>query len=82
MRDAIHRDRGTRRDRLFESRTFRDPFGYIVTPNVDHVVRNWRDGGQLIEIYDDADLSLCDSRIVGLIGKLCGVKLPVVTGSD
>lgn len=67
---------------FLEARTVKDPFGYVVTPNVDHVVRNWRDGGQLIEIYDDADLSLCDSRIVGLIGKLCGVTLPVVTGSD
>lgn len=67
---------------FFEARTVRDPFGYVVTPNVDHVVRNWRDGGKLVEIYDDADLSLCDSRIVGLIGKLCGLKLPVVTGSD
>ena len=41
-----------------ESRTFKDPFGYIVTPNVDHIVRNWRDGGKLVEVYDDADLSL------------------------
>ncbi len=65
-----------------EARSIDDPFGYIVTPNVDHVVRNWREGGQLVQIYEDADLSLCDSRIVSLIGRLCRVRLPVVTGSD
>lgn len=65
-----------------EARSVEDRFGYIVTPNVDHVVRNWRDGGELVQVYEDADLSLCDSRIVSLIGRLCGVRLPVVTGSD
>lgn len=68
--------------RFLELRTATDPFGYIVTPNVDHVVRNWRGDGQLAELYDEAELSLCDSRIVGLIGRICGVRLPVVTGSD
>lgn len=68
--------------RYLETRTIKDPFGYIVTPNVDHVVRNWRDGGELVGVYEEADLSLCDSRIVGLIGRLAGVSLPVVTGSD
>ena len=67
---------------FLESRSVEDRFGYIVTPNVDHVVRNWRDGGELVQVYEDADLSLCDSRIVSLIGRLCGVRLPVVTGSD
>lgn len=68
--------------RFLETRRADEPFGYLVTPNVDHVVRNWRDGGDLVRIYDDAELSLCDSRIVSLIGRLCGVRLPVVTGSD
>lgn len=68
--------------RYMESRSVNDSFGYLVTPNVDHVVRNWRDGGELVEIYEAADLSLCDSRILSLIGKLCRVSLPVVTGSD
>ncbi|WP_051328698.1 WecB/TagA/CpsF family glycosyltransferase [Geminicoccus roseus] len=68
--------------RYLEIRTVNDPFTYIVTPNVDHVVRNWRDKGDLVEIYEDAELSLCDSRIVSLIGRFSGVPLPVVTGSD
>src|ERR671933_1677132 len=49
-----------------EHRRSSDPFSYVVTPNVDHVVRNWRGGGALRPIYEDADLSLCDSRILGI----------------
>jgi exopolysaccharide biosynthesis WecB/TagA/CpsF family protein len=65
-----------------EQRRSSDPFGYIVTPNVDHIVRYWREGEALRAIYEDADLSLCDSRILGLVARLCGTKLPVVAGSD
>jgi exopolysaccharide biosynthesis WecB/TagA/CpsF family protein len=65
-----------------EQRRSSDPFSYIVTPNVDHVVRHWREGEALRAVYEDADLSLCDSRILSLVARLCGTKLPVVTGSD
>lgn len=68
--------------RYLESRTARDPFAYIVTPNVDHVVRLWRAEAAVRDAYEDADLSLCDSRILGGIAKACGVSLPIVTGSD
>ncbi|MGD9510287.1 MAG: WecB/TagA/CpsF family glycosyltransferase [Geminicoccaceae bacterium] len=68
--------------RFLETRTVNDPFGYIVTPNVDHIVRNWRSGGRIVEVYEDADLSLCDSRIVSLIARFGRISLPVVTGSD
>lgn len=68
--------------RFLETRTVNDPFGYIVTPNVDHIVRNWRSGGKIVEVYEDADLSLCDSRIVSLIARFARISLPVVTGSD
>ena len=65
-----------------ELRRSTDPFGYIVTPNVDHVVRNWRDNEALRQVYAQADLSLCDSRILAIVARLCGVRLPVITGSD
>lgn len=65
-----------------EQRRSGDPFGYVVTPNVDHVVRNWREGAALRAVYADADLSLCDSRILGTVARWCGVPLPVVAGSD
>ena len=68
--------------RFLETRTVNDPFGYVVTPNVDHVVRNWRGGGKFVDAYEQADLSLCDSRIIGLIARFAGISLPVVTGSD
>jgi exopolysaccharide biosynthesis WecB/TagA/CpsF family protein len=68
--------------RYLESRTARDPFAYIVTPNVDHVVRLWRAEAPVREAYEDADLSLCDSRILGGLARACGVSLPIVTGSD
>ncbi len=68
--------------RYIESRTARDPFAYIVTPNVDHVVRLWRADSPVREAYEDADLSLCDSRIIGGLARACGVQLPIVTGSD
>ena len=57
------------------------PFRYIVTPNVDHVVRLSKTP-ELRPLYEDAWLSLSDSKPVGLLARLLGVKLPHVTGSD
>jgi UDP-N-acetyl-D-mannosaminuronic acid transferase (WecB/TagA/CpsF family) len=61
------------------------PYTYVVTPNVDHLVRlhETAESGRLLKpLYDDADLCLCDSRILHLLGKLRGVDLPVVPGSE
>ena len=62
-------------------------FSYLVTPNVDHVVRLHRalqgpDGDVLLHAYQDADLTLCDSRILALLAGWSGIELPVVAGSD
>lgn len=59
-------------------------YGYIVTPNVDHVVRldDPEQGHDLLPLYEDADLSLCDSRIIAHLARLRGLSLPVVPGSD
>ena len=65
-----------------ELRRSTDPFGYVVTPNVDHVLRNWRDSAALAQVYEEADLSLCDSRILATLAGLCRVRLPVIAGSD
>lgn len=65
--------------------TSESPFGYIVTPNVDHVVRLHQSGRQIIGLanaYRGADLCVCDSRVLSLLGALCGVNLPVAAGSD
>jgi exopolysaccharide biosynthesis WecB/TagA/CpsF family protein len=61
--------------------TSKTPYGYIVTPNVDHVVRLNRDP-TLGPLYEDADLCLCDSRILRLLARLSGIDLPLVAGSD
>jgi exopolysaccharide biosynthesis WecB/TagA/CpsF family protein len=54
---------------------------YIVTPNVDHVVRVSQQP-LLKKYYEDAWLSLCDSKPIFLIAKLSSKYLPHVTGSD
>jgi exopolysaccharide biosynthesis WecB/TagA/CpsF family protein len=60
------------------------PYGYVVTPNVDHVVRldDPAQAGELKPLYDGADYSLCDSRIIAHLARARGLSLPVVPGSD
>jgi N-acetylglucosaminyldiphosphoundecaprenol N-acetyl-beta-D-mannosaminyltransferase len=57
-------------------------YGYVVTPNVDHLIRYYEDPtfrGQ----YRAADFILMDSRFAAhLVRLLKGVRLPVCTGSD
>jgi exopolysaccharide biosynthesis WecB/TagA/CpsF family protein len=58
------------------------PFSYIVTPNVDHVVRLQRNRSDLWPVYRAAWMTLCDSRILALLARLEGCSLPVLPGSD
>ena len=60
-------------------------FEYIVTPNIDHVQRLYTmgDNEPLVQIYRNAGLSLCDSRILQKIVARTGHGKPqVITGSD
>lgn len=58
------------------------PFGYVVTPNADHLVRLSRDP-TLRAVYEGAMLRLLDSRVVSRLARAIGVAAPpVVTGSD
>jgi N-acetylglucosaminyldiphosphoundecaprenol N-acetyl-beta-D-mannosaminyltransferase len=58
------------------------PFGYVVTPNADHLVRVNHDS-RLNSIYRNAVLCLLDSRVVFGLGRLVGLAMPkVVTGAD
>jgi exopolysaccharide biosynthesis WecB/TagA/CpsF family protein len=58
------------------------PFGYVVTPNADHLVRLSRERG-LHAIYRNAMLCLLDSRVVFGLVRLFGLPAPhVVPGSD
>lgn len=58
-----------------------DRFRYIVTPNVDHIVR-LSQSPELYNLYENAALLLCDGRIVRALAKFAGVKLDLVSGSD
>lgn len=59
----------------------RGPYAYVVTPNVDHVIK-LMDGRVGREVYADADLKICDSRILSHLARLRGLRLPVYPGSD
>jgi N-acetylglucosaminyldiphosphoundecaprenol N-acetyl-beta-D-mannosaminyltransferase len=60
------------------------PFAFVITPNVDHVVKldQAPSGAEIRTAYALAVLRLCDSRIVAKLARARGVDLPVVPGSD
>ena len=65
----------------------RSDFTFIVTPNVDHVVKLHKNPSTALTLayrsaYDAAGLRLCDSRILARLARMMGLRLPVVAGSD
>ena len=57
-------------------------FNFIVTPNLQHIVELNR-SPKLRDCYNNACISLCDSRIIALLSRMFGNKiLNVVPGSD
>ena len=56
-------------------------YAWVVTPNVDHVIK-LMDGRVEPEVYGDADLKICDSRILAHLARLRGKRLAVYPGSD
>lgn len=77
--DFADQDRAALLERTVEMA--RGPYAYVVTPNVDHVVK-LMDGRVSRAVYDGAALKVCDSRILAALGTLRGVRLPVYPGSD
>lgn len=58
------------------------PFGYVTTPNADHLVR-LRRTPELVTVYQDALMRLLDSRVVARVARLAGLAVPhVAPGSD
>ena len=62
-------------------------FSYVVTPNVDHIVKLKGDTpfpqrASFQASYDSAAFTLCDSRILGGLARIFGYQLAVVPGSD
>ena len=71
-------------DTALERIAFRDreqPFAFVVTPNVDHLVRLRRDP-VFAPLYAQAWLTVCDSRILELIASMSGEHIDVTAGSD
>lgn len=68
---------------LSVARSFgRDRFGYVVTPNVDHLIR-YHDDKAFRALYAEADYILLDSRFLSHIFRVWkGLRIPVCTGSD
>ena len=60
------------------------PFAFVITPNVDHVVKldAAPADAEIRRAYAGAALRLCDSRIVARLAAARGIDLPVVPGSD
>jgi len=59
-----------------------DRYAYVVTPNVDHLIR-FCDDASFRELYDSAGYLLLDSRFLAyLLRVVAGLKLPVCPGSD
>lgn len=61
------------------------PLQYVVTPNVDHVVRlhNRQDEfPALPAIYREADICVCDSKVLSRLARWRGLDLPVTVGTD
>ncbi|MFI0845996.1 WecB/TagA/CpsF family glycosyltransferase [Mesorhizobium sp. IMUNJ 23232] len=58
-------------------------YGYVVTPNVDHVVSYHRGGNpELVAAYDRARFQICDSRILAILARLSNRRLKPCPGSD
>lgn len=62
--------------------TMNHGFRFIVTPNVDHLVRVAKEPEVFNPLYKASWLSVCDSRILELLANFSGIPLKAVPGSD
>jgi exopolysaccharide biosynthesis WecB/TagA/CpsF family protein len=57
-------------------------YGYVVTPNVDHMIR-YQESEDFRSLYAQAAYVLLDSRFAAFFFRLLhGIRVPVCTGSD
>ena len=59
----------------------RAPFVYMITPNVDHLVRLSHDPS-FGPLYAQAWLTVCDSRVLELLAQVSNQVIDVTAGSD
>ncbi len=67
--------------RVVQKAKIEQSYGYLVTPNADHLVR-LHDNMELMPYYENAWLNTNDSRILELLAKMSGIELPACPGSD
>jgi N-acetylglucosaminyldiphosphoundecaprenol N-acetyl-beta-D-mannosaminyltransferase len=67
--------------RVVEASGRKDGFRYLVTPNVDQMVRLHAQP-QLRELHEDAWVNVNDSRILEVLANWSGLDLPACPGSD
>lgn len=60
----------------------RGRFRYVVTPNVQHIVRLLEDPATMRPLYEGAWRVYCDSRVLSRLALVSGHRIPVITGSD
>lgn len=68
-------------ERRISERDPASPFAFVVTPNVDHLVRLESDT-VLARLYAQAWLTVCDSRVLELLGRVSGETIDIAPGSD
>jgi exopolysaccharide biosynthesis WecB/TagA/CpsF family protein len=69
------------RSALLDSCLSRKSLGMVSTPNTNFFVKA-SENSDLKKIFNDADIRVCDSRVVCRLSALLGVRLPLITGSD
>ncbi|MGE0596597.1 MAG: WecB/TagA/CpsF family glycosyltransferase, partial [Hyphomonadaceae bacterium] len=74
-------DRESALDTVAARATLGGRFSYVVTPNVDHIVKLADDPARAA-LYDQAWLRLNDSRVLASLAERAGLKLPAAPGSD
>lgn len=58
-----------------------EPFAYVATPNVDHIVGLAREPARAA-LYQSAWLTLNDSRVLEKLAQIAGRPLPAAPGAD
>ena len=58
-----------------------EPFAYVSTPNVDHLVRLRKDP-HFAAVYAQSWLTICDSRVLELLARISDEPVNVATGAD
>lgn len=62
-------------------RTDKDFFSYVVTPNVDHIIRLDRQA-ELQPIYRSAWMSWCDSHPIRRLARMLDIPMPHLNGTN